>query len=236
MEYIRDMSLLLKQAEEDWPSVHQRLVRLRDLIFSKAVSDAGQEGVVINLTGEPGLLSQSSSHVSTFLNKLPTKQSSSSSSSSLVKSLQQENKLLARKNEGFAVPSQVNYVVKGGSLFSPGEAVKASYGVVSKYLSTGYLWDNVRVMGGAYGGFARFGEASGRFMFMSYRDPNLADTLRIYDAAAEALLKADVTEEDVLQAVIGSIGDLDSPLSPDQKGYVSMMQYISGTTGSNPLL
>ena len=226
------MSLLLKQAEEDWPTVHQRLVRLRDLIFSKSISSDGanQEGVVINLTGGTGLLSQTSSHVSTFLSKLPTKQSSASSS--LVKSLQQENKLLARKNEGFAVPSQVNYVVKGGSLFSPGEAVKASYGVVSKYLSTGYLWDNVRVMGGAYGGFARFGEASGRFMFMSYRDPNLADTLRIYDAAAEALQKADVTEEDVLQAVIGSIGDLDSPLSPDQKGYVSMMQYISGTTSS----
>ena len=64
---------------------------------------------------------------------------------------------------------QVNYVVKGGSIFAPGERVKGSYDVVSRYLSTGYLWDTVRVMGGAYGGFARFGAASGRFVYMSYR-------------------------------------------------------------------
>lgn len=54
-------------------------------------------------------------------------------------------------NEGFAVPSQVNYVVKGGSIYQPGEKVSGATSVVSRYLSTGYLWDNVRVVGGAYG-------------------------------------------------------------------------------------
>ena len=61
-------------------------------------------------------------------------------------------------------------------------------------------------MGGAYGGFARFGDSSGRFLFMSYRDPNLSKTLDIYDSAPEYLKSAEISEEDVLQTVIGCTG------------------------------
>ena len=109
------------------------------------------------------------------------------------------------------MPSQVNYVVKGGPILSPGEHVSGSSSVVSRFLSLHYLWDNVRVMGGAYGGFARFSETSGRFVYMSYRDPNLKATLDIYDKAPDALLGTHITNDDILQGVIGAIGDLDSP-------------------------
>ena len=64
-------------------------------------------------------------------------------------------------------------MVKGGQIIPPKSPVSGAYSVVSRYLSTGYLWDTVRVVGGAYGGFARFSEASGRFVYLSYRDPNL---------------------------------------------------------------
>jgi Zn-dependent M16 (insulinase) family peptidase len=65
---------------------------------------------------------------------------------------------------------------------------------------------------------------------MSYRDPNLINTLNTYDAAAEHVLEADITSEDILQGIIGTIGDLDGPLTPDQKGYASFMQYLTGET------
>merc|ERR1712046_39314 len=143
------------------------------------------------------------------------------------------DKLSQMENEGFTVPSQVNYVVKGGPLYEPGEHVSGSSSVVSRFLSLHYLWDNVRVMGGAYGGFARFSETSGRFVYMSYRDPNLKKTLDIYDKAPEALLESEISDGDILQGVIGAIGDLDSPLSPDQKGYSSMIQYLSGESATD---
>merc|ERR1719271_2056504 len=97
--------------------------------------------------------------------------------------------LLPMENEGFAVPSQVNYVVKGGQVYNPGEQVSGSASVVSRYLSLHYLWDNVRVMGGAYGGFARFSHTTGRLNYLSYRDPNLQKTLDIYDKAPQSLLE-----------------------------------------------
>ena len=65
---------------------------------------------------------------------------------------------------------------------------------------------------------------------MSYRDPNLKDTLDAYDAAPAALLQPAVTDEDILQGVIGAVGDLDSPMAPDQKGYTSMVRYMVGET------
>merc|ERR1712146_169311 len=71
------------------------------------------------------------------------------------------------------------------------------------------------------------------FVFMSYRDPNLKGTLDIYDAAADSLSNTAVTKEDILQGIIGAVGELDSPLSPDQKGYSSMVQYLTGESASD---
>lgn len=101
-----------------------------------------------------------------------------------------------------------------------------------RYLNTGYLWDTVRVMGGAYGCSGSFGAASGRYIFSSYRDPNVLSTLQAYDKGSDSIF-ADcetLTDSDVLEAIIGSIGDLDSPQSPDQKGYTGLIQFLSGST------
>lgn len=81
-------------------------------------------------------------------------------------------------DEGFAIPIQVNYVGRGGRLFEPGEAVHGSTAVVSNFLQTGPLWNQVRVMGGAYGAMVSFGRASGTISMLSYRDPNLEKTIR----------------------------------------------------------
>jgi hypothetical protein len=165
------------------------------------------------------------SSISSLLEKIPEKDCSLDCYS-IMKAWQKEKsqRLPASENEGFIIPSQVNYVCKAAQIFQPGENVSASTSVVSRYLSTGYLWDNVRVIGGAYGGFARFSETTGRISFMSYRDPNLFKTMEVYDKVSEELLEVDIGDDDITQAIIGSIGDLDSPLSPDQKGYASLVE------------
>ena len=219
---VRDAGRLLEEAENSWDKVSARLESMRDKIVKK-------NGAIINLTADEATLKTAFNALDTFTNDLPAK---TSASSDLVEKWT-EAKLNAKENEGFYVPSQVNYVVKGGQLFEPGESVSGASSVVSRYLSLHYLWDNVRVMGGAYGGFARFSETSGRFVYMSYRDPNLKKTLDIYDKAPEALLESEISDGDILQGVIGAIGDLDSPLSPDQKGYSSMIQYLSGESATD---
>ena len=139
-----------------------------------------------------------------------------------------ENDLIT--DEGFVVPTQVSYVGKGGLLFQPGEAVSGASAVVARYLRTGYLWDQVRVIGGAYGGFCTFSSSDGFFSFLSYRDPNLATTIDAYDAAGDALIAAaDELEKDpeaLATAIIGAVGDMDGSLSPDQKGATAYSRWL----------
>merc|ERR1712232_618228 len=135
-------------------------------------------------------------------------------------------------DEGFVVPTQVSYVGKGGRLFDKGDQITGSASVVARYLRTGYFWDHVRVIGGAYGGMNMLAEGSGFFGFVSYRDPNLSKTLDVYDAAADALmLAADELEKysDALAtAIIGAVGDMDGALSPDQKGWSAFNRWLTG--------
>jgi Zn-dependent M16 (insulinase) family peptidase len=143
-------------------------------------------------------------------------------------------KLLPTTNEGFVVPSQVNYVCKGGPIYSPGERVSGASTVVSRHLNTGYLWNSVRVMGGAYGGISSFSQTTGRVSFLSYRDPNLVKTINIYDSAADAVTTAAeemaAHPEELTMSVIGAVGELDSPMSPDQKGFRSFVEWLTGQT------
>lgn len=78
---------------------------------------------------------------------------------------------------------------------------------------------------------------SGVFTYLSYRDPNLAVTLDAYDKAADALMEQaeNLTEEQLQTAVIGAVGDLDSALSPDQKGGVQFRRWLSGESPEDRL-
>lgn len=105
--------------------------------------------------------------------------------------------------------------------------------VVSKYLRTGYLWDTVRVMGGAYGGFCRLSPASGVFTYLSYRDPNLKGTLDNYDGAADHLRSLSLSDGELSQAIIGAVGELDRPMQAEQKGFASLQQFLAGESAED---
>lgn len=140
------------------------------------------------------------------------------------------NALAEAGDEGFVVPTQVSYVGKAGAIYDEGEVVPGSATVVARFLRTGYLWDHVRVMGGAYGGFCVFSPFSGLISFLSYRDPNLEKTIDVYDEAADALLEAAEAMEsdpDILEtAIIGTIGDMDGAMSPQQKGGTAFQRWL----------
>jgi len=132
--------------------------------------------------------------------------------------------------EGMTIPSQVNYVGKGADLYSLGYRFHGSALTITRYLRNAYLWDQVRVQGGAYGAFCLFDRLSGVLTFVSYRDPNLIQTVSAFDRSANFLDELTLNEDELVKGIIGAIGDLDSHMLPDAKGFSSMVRYLIGDT------
>jgi Zn-dependent M16 (insulinase) family peptidase len=126
------------------------------------------------------------------------------------------------------MPTKVNYVGKGLDLYREGVKPNGSHLVARAYLRTSWLWDKVRVQGGAYGGQCMFNRYSGDFTFVSYRDPNLLATLDIYDRTADFLRNADLGEAELTRNIIGTIGEVDTYRLPDAKGFASMQRHLIG--------
>jgi presequence protease len=136
----------------------------------------------------------------------------------------------APHGEGLVMPTKVNYVGKGLDLYGEGVKPTGAHLVARAYLRTSWLWEKIRVQGGAYGGQCMFSRYSGDFTFVSYRDPNLLATLDIYDRTAEFLRAADLGEAELTRNIIGTIGEVDTYRLPDAKGFASMQRYLIGDT------
>ena len=100
--------------------------------------------------------------------------------------------------------------------------------VIENYLRATWLWEKVRVQGGAYGGFCSVDPRSGVFAFLSYRDPNLLSTLDIYDETSRVLRETQLSEAELTRSIIGTIGEIDGYQLPDAKGYSSMVRCLVG--------
>jgi Zn-dependent M16 (insulinase) family peptidase len=118
----------------------------------------------------------------------------------------------------------------GARLFEPGTKPSGAYYVVQRFLSRGFLWDNVRVVGGAYGGGCSLNPRTGGFAFSSYRDPNVQGTLDIYAKSADALEESELTDDALEQAIVGAVGDLDNPMNSQQKGTFALTLHLTGVT------
>jgi len=117
-------------------------------------------------------------------------------------------------------------VAKGGNLYALGYQYDGSAAVVSQHLRGTWLWDRVRVQGGAYGGFCSFDMRSGVWTFVSYRDPNLLRTLAVFDRTGSYLREVDLSDAELAKTIIGTIGAMDAYLLPDAKGFTSLMRYL----------
>lgn len=234
ISYLETIKTLLKQAEEDWPSLLKRLEQIRHVILDPS---SVRGGMILDITGDKMVMDQIQPAVDSFLKDLPGDKHTRQMPDMYdevhpwaAEAKKHMAEFVPLVDEGFVVPTQVNYVGKSGMLYEEGEYIPGSAAVVSRFLRTGYLWDHVRVIGGAYGGFCSFSPFSGFLSFLSYRDPNLEETLDVYDAAADAVMAAADTLEanpDALAtAIIGTIGDMDGALQPDQKGAAAFQRWI----------
>lgn len=134
---------------------------------------------------------------------------------------------LWKKNEAFMTAGQVQYVCRAGNFIDKGLPYTGALKVLKVMMGYDYLWNQVRVKGGAYGCMCSFYK-NGDGYFVSYRDPNLDKTIKVYEQAAEYIKNVKLDERTVTQFIIGAVSELDTPMTPATKGNYSLGGYLTG--------
>jgi len=208
--FLRDLEA---RVDKDFDTVARDLERLRGLLIARP-------GLVVNATMDADLLARCEPALVPVAEALPDTRAAEA----------ERGPLALPGREGLAIPAQVNYVGKGVSVAEHGLSFSGAALAVNKLLRTGYLWEKVRVQGGAYGAFSLIDRVGGGIAFVSYRDPNLAATLDAFDAAADYLERLDLSRDELEKTIVGAIGELDAYQLPDAKGFTALVRHLTGQT------
>ncbi|NOX62372.1 MAG: peptidase M16 [Chloroflexi bacterium] len=211
VDYLFFLRNLSEQVKKDWPSVLQVLETLRERLIQRP-------SMLWNVTLDEANWAGVEPRLAAFIGALPASPVPPASWSPTA----------LPPHEGLAIPVQVNYVGKGANLYDLGYRLHGSIHVINRFLATTWLWERVRMKGGAYSGFSLFDQRTGLFDFLSYRDPHLKKTLEIYDQTARFLREVDLSEDELTKSIIGTIGAMDAYLLPDAKGWISMQRWLTG--------
>ena len=228
---------ILGKAKGNWDFFETRIA---NVIHS--FNEMRSSATIINLTGDSNSLQNVDSTIETFIHSLkkdsssPTLQNYGDADHPwMEKAAKDSAKVAAPIDEGIPISSQVSYVGKGGIFFSEGEKISGANCIPLQYLKKGYLWETVRARNGAYGVSASLDQRDGTLYMVSYRDPNLSQTIEVYDNAgnylSDELEKKTITKQTIKTAIIGCIGDIDgSALPPRQVGWLAFRRFLMGAT------
>ncbi len=208
----RIMSELEKHFEERKDDLVEKLQTLAKMIFRP-------ENLMVDFTGAESELEKLKTPVGAFKDKLYTCEVKREAYVPVPE----------KKNEGFMNSGKVLYVCRAGNFKKKGLEYKGTLQVLRVMMGYEYLWMNIRVKGGAYGCMSGF-TMDGRCFFVSYRDPNLGQTIDVYEKAAEFIENYQADERTMTQYIIGTISDLDVPLTAEGKARTSRQHYFSGIT------
>lgn len=137
-------------------------------------------------------------------------------------------KPLGKRNEGFVIPAGVSFAALCGTVNEAREQeFSGTLSVVRSILSYGYLWNKIRVEGGAYGS-GLVCRRSGLVGFYSYRDPNAARSLELYGGSSDYLRALANSGEDLTGFIIGAVGESDPLLTPKTTGALGMLLALRG--------
>ena len=208
--FLRD---LIQRIDQDWDGVRRDLQTIRRTLVDRSA-------MICNITAEEGMRARLESEIAGFLASLPAAQAERPAWSYQA----------ASPRLGMTIPAKVNYVGKGADLRRHGYEPTGAASVIVNFLCDTWLYEKIRVQGGAYGGFCRIDLDSGVFSYGSYRDPNILRSLDIYDGTPGFLrdAAANTSQAELDRSIIGTIGGLDTYLLPDAKGWRSMLRSLTG--------
>ncbi|GAA0776830.1 insulinase family protein [Clostridium subterminale] len=203
---------LEKSIEKSGKEVRRNLIKVYETIFNK-------NNLIISVVGEEGEIEAVVSNINKVICNIksePTK----------LYNLEHKSK---KDIEAIITASNVQYVVKGFNFADLGYEYSGKMRVLLNIVDNEYLYPRVRLQGGAYGCYSDMNK-DGNLAIFSYRDPNLTRTIDIYNEAYKFLEKVDFTKEDMEKFIIGSVGQLYKPLTPDRKGEKAVADYICNVT------
>ena len=210
--YLEFIEALLTELDAgEFKAVQERLLSLKSKIFNKS-------GLLINMTARQEDLKSAKSECLKLVDLFDSRP---------VEYLPFKIDLKPG-SLGVATQGKVQYVSVGVNLHKRGLKEHGHYILLNQLLATGFLWERVRVQGGAYGCFLSYNQFDGVLNITSYRDPNLRETLDVYKEIAEHLRNLDLSEEEFEKLLVGTFGRIDAPLSPSQKGARGLSRYLSG--------
>lgn len=190
--------LFLKNFKKNFEKEIQKLREVSSKMYQK-------RGLILNVTTDPDLMEEALDHSYQFLEGLQLGEKES-----LHRPFEEEE-----KREVFVASSDVNYFSIAGTL--PEETPYCGQlTVLASILSKGFLYNEIRAKGGAYGA-GLLATRMGQLATYSYRDPNVRRTLETYLAAPEAARKLDLTDQELEQFIIGTMTSFDPLLNPRQK-------------------
>ena len=206
----------LEQLEKDYPAKKQEIIAKLQEVSRKLFT---RSNMLVNYTADENGYEKLPETLKLLSAKLPEGSREMYAFTHPVKNV----------NEGLKTSAQVDYVARCGNFRDAGLAYTGALKILQVILSYDYLWLNIRVKGGAYGCMSGFGR-SGEGYLVSYRDPNLKETNEIYESIPAYLEQFDPDERDMTKYVIGTISNLDAPLTPSVKGSRGLSAYLSGVT------
>lgn len=206
--YLRELE---KKSAENWPGVLKDLEELYRIIINSGA-------MILNLTADPENCVRAAGVLEGIREKIPA-ESFSAANWSISDT---------PESEALFMPMQVNYVGSGYPAGFDNSLPAGELSVIQKYLNTDFLWNNIRIRGGAYGAWSSFDNLAGDFSLVSYRDPLLVETFSAFSGIPDLLCDIKLTEKQIEKLIIGVIGDLDTPLLPDAQGFTALRRVLSG--------
>lgn len=208
-EFLKD---LLKNFDEKFDTLVEELQDVYNRLLNR-------NGLIISVTATDELYRNFKLHLTKLIKTLPVDE---------YHRAEYDYPCVA-KNEGLYSQSRVQYVGKGANYIKLGYEYDGALNVLETILRYEYFWTKIRVQGGAYGAFASFNR-NGNLFFGSYRDPNLKNTIDVFNGTAEFLRNFDVSDREMDKYIIGTMSKVDKPLTPSIKGHIAAEFSLRGIT------
>lgn len=206
----------IKALASDFDSRKDEVIRKLGEVASKVFT---RENITVGVTCDKEGVEKAKKALEKSVNTLPSRK--------------QEKKLVLEpviKNEGIKYAGQVQYVFRAGNFKDKGFRYNGHCEVLNSILRYGYLWNEVRVKGGAYGVFFGASDLTGFTYIGSYRDPQLRRTNEVIEGIVDYIRSFEADDREMTKAIIGTFGGVDAPLSPRALGNRSMNAYFTGRT------
>lgn len=210
--FYEGIKALNENYDASWESLSQKLSNTARALF-------GKNNLIISITCDEALKDSAAKAAKRLIDALPDTQ----------KPYNDYQFELSKQNEGFMTAAKIQYVAKGYNVQKLGYDYSGTLLVLKTIMSMDYLWNQIRVQGGAYGAGLSVSR-SGELIFSTFRDPNLKRTLDIYDHAADYLAKLEISERELEKYIIGTISGRDVPLSANLMAASADSMYFGKVT------